>query len=232
MEKILVIEDDRAINKALKHLLESEGFTVDIAPDGAAGLAAFRHSPPSLVILDLKLPKMPGRDLCREFKQASPSLPIIVLSAASDEADKVLLLELGADDYVTKPFSPKELLARVRAVLRRSQRATQVDQYAFDEVSVDFAKMELTLAGKPVALTPQEFRMLKYFILNSERVLSREKLLNEVWGYDCYPTTRTVDTHMLKLRQKLEKDPANPVYFLTVHGVGYKFVPGRILGQK
>jgi two-component system, OmpR family, alkaline phosphatase synthesis response regulator PhoP len=232
MEKILVIEDDRAINKALKHLLEPEGFAIEIAQDGAAGLAAFRHSVPSLVILDLKLPRMPGRDLCREFKQASPSLPVIVLSAASDEVDKVLLLELGADDYVTKPFSPKELLARVRAVLRRSQRVTPVDQYTFDEVSVDFAKMELTLAGKPVALTPQEFRMLKYFTLNSERVLSREKLLNEVWGYDCYPSTRTVDTHILKLRQKLEKDPANPVYFLTVHGVGYKFVPGRILGQK
>jgi len=232
MEKILVIEDDRAINKALKHLLESEGFAIEIAQDGAAGLAAFRQSTPSLVILDLKLPKVPGRDLCREFKQASPSLPVIVLSAASDEVDKVLLLELGADDYVTKPFSPKELLARIRAVLRRSQRVTPVDQYAFDEVSVDFAKMELTLAGKPVALTPQEFRMLKYFMLNSKRVLTREKLLNEVWGYDCYPTTRTVDTHILKLRQKLEKDPANPVYFLTVHGVGYKFVPGRILGQK
>jgi DNA-binding response OmpR family regulator len=232
MEKILVIEDDRAINKALKHLLESEGFAIEIAQDGAAGLAAFRQSEPSLVILDLKLPKMPGRDLCREFKQASPSLPVIVLSAASDEVDKVLLLELGADDYVTKPFSPKELLARIRAVLRRSQRVTPVDQYTFDEVTVDFAKMELTLAGKPVALTPQEFRMLKYFMLNSERVLTREKLLNEVWGYDCYPSTRTVDTHILKLRQKLEKDPANPVYFLTVHGVGYKFVPGRILGQK
>ncbi len=232
MEKILVIEDDRAINKALKHLLESEGFAIEIAQDGAAGLAAFRQSTPSLVILDLKLPKVPGRDLCREFKQASPSLPVIVLSAASDEVDKVLLLELGADDYVTKPFSPKELLARIRAVLRRSQRVTPVDQYAFDEVSVDFAKMELTLAGKPVALTPQEFRMLKYFMLNSKRVLTREKLLNEVWGYDCYPSTRTVDTHILKLRQKLEKDPANPVYFLTVHGVGYKFVPGRILGQK
>jgi DNA-binding response OmpR family regulator len=225
MEKILVIEDDRAIRKALKQLFESEGYAVELAEDGAAGLARVRASSPSLVILDLALPKMSGRDLCREIKKEAASLRIVVVSAASGEVDKVLLLELGADDYVTKPFSPRELLARVRAVLRRSQQVALEEKYSFDDVSVDFSRMELRRAGTEVALTPQEFKILKYFAQNSERVVPRDQLLNEVWGYSCYPSTRTVDNHILKLRQKLEKDPANPVHFLTVHGVGYKFVP-------
>ncbi|PYV24129.1 MAG: DNA-binding response regulator [Acidobacteria bacterium] len=225
MEKILVIEDDRAIHKALKHLFESEGYAVEVAYDGVAGLEAVRAFRPALVILDLKLPRMPGREVCLEIKKQSPSMPIIILSAASDEVDKVLLLELGADDYVTKPFSPRELLARARAVMRRSERAAVVEQYSFDDVLVDFSKMELTRAGQAVPMTPQEFKILKYFAANKERVISRDDLLNEVWGYNCYPSTRTVDNHILKLRQKLEKDPANPVHFLTVHGAGYKFVP-------
>src|SRR5438128_3677665 len=225
MEKILVIEDDRAVRKALTHLFESEGYAVELAEDGATGLSTFHAFAPSIVILDLALPKISGRDLCREIKKESPSMRIIVLSAASDEVDKVLLLELGADDYVTKPFSPRELLARARAVMRRSERAAVVEQYSFDDVLVDFSKMELTRAGQAVPMTPQEFKILKYFAANKERVISRDDLLNEVWGYNCYPSTRTVDNHILKLRQKLEKDPANPVHFLTVHGAGYKFVP-------
>lgn len=225
MEKILVIEDDRAIRKALQQLFEPEGYTVDVAPTGAAGLAAFRSSPPNLIILDLRLPEISGRDICREVRKESPQMPIIVLSAASEEVDRVLLLELGADDYVTKPFSPKELLARVHAVLRRSARGIRAEQLTFDDICVDFAKMELMRAGHPVSLTPQEFKVLKYFADNRERVISREQLLNEVWGYTCYPSTRTVDAHILNLRQKIEKDPANPVHFLTVHGAGYKFIP-------
>ncbi len=225
MEKILLIEDDRAIHKALKLLFESEGYTLEVAQDGAGGLEAFRAAAPALVILDLKLPKLPGRDVCREIKKEAPSLPVIILSAASDEVDKVLLLELGADDYVTKPFSPRELLARVRAVMRRSRRADTAERCTFDDISVDFAKMELRRAGKLIPLTPHEFKALKYFAENPGRVMSRDKLLNEVWGYECYPSTRTVDNHILKLRQKLEKNPANPIHFLTVHGVGYKFVP-------
>jgi len=225
MEKLLIIEDDRVIHKALKQLFESEGYAIEFATDGVAGLAAFRAAPPSLVVLDLKLPQMSGREVCREIRKVSPSLPIIILSATTDEVDKVLLLELGADDYVTKPFSPKELLARVRTSLRRLQRGVIIDQYDFSDVSVDFGKMELKRAGNLIEMTPQEFKIVKYFAQHPERVISRDELLNEVWGYDCYPSTRTVDNHILKLRQKLEADPERPVHFKTVHGVGYKFVP-------
>jgi DNA-binding response OmpR family regulator len=170
------------------------------------------------------LPVMSGRDVCREIKQQAPALPIIVLSAASDVSDKVLLLELGADDYVTKPFSPRELLARVRAALRRTVRTGTGDVVVFDGISVDFTKMEITRDGLVVVLTAQEFKTLKFMVQNPERVISRDELLNEVWGYQNYPSTRTVDNHILKLRQKLEKDPANPVHFRTIHGMGYKFV--------
>lgn len=225
MEKILVIEDDRSVRKALTKLFENEGYSIDAVADGAAGLAAFRAAPPALVVLDLKLPQVAGREVCREIRKTAPTLPIVVLSAMSDETDKVLLFELGADDYVTKPFSPKELLARVRVALRRSQRSLVPDQYAFDDISVDFLKMELKRAGQQVVMTPQEFKMLKYFVHNPERVIHRDELLNEVWGYEHYPSTRTVDNHILRLRQKLETDPENPVHFRTVHGAGYKFLP-------
>lgn len=225
MQKVLVIEDDKRIHKTLKLLFESEGYSLETALDGPSGLEAFRSTKPSVVILDLMLPKMSGRDVIREIRKGAPAQPVIVLSAASEEVDKVLLLELGADDYVTKPFSPKELLARVRAVTRRAERTLSAECYSFADILIDFAKMEVTQEGKPVALTPHEFKALKYFTENPERVLSREELLNKVWGYECYPTTRTVDNHILKLRQKLEKDPVNPEYFRTVHGVGYKFVP-------
>jgi DNA-binding response OmpR family regulator len=225
MEKVLIIEDDRSLHKALKLAFEAEGYAIEFASDGEAGLQAFRNSPPVLVVLDLKLPKVHGREVCRTIRAEAPNLPIIVLSASADEVDKVLLLEMGADDYVTKPFSPKELLARVHSVSRRVRGPKLVDQYAFDDVGVDFAKMELTRAGNKIPLTPQEFKILKYFARNPERVISRDELLNQVWGYDCYPSTRTVDNHIMKLRQKLEKEPMTPVHFKTVHGAGYKFVP-------
>src|SRR5438045_7967029 len=224
MERILVVEDDRAVQKALRRLFESEGFTVDISSDGKSAVEAFRTLAPSAIVLDLRLPAMSGRDVCREIKQQAPSLPIIVLSAASDVSDKVLLLELGADDYVTKPFSPRELLARVRAALRRTARPGVTEQFSFEDVQIDFTKMEVVVEGKITALTAQEFKTLKFMVQNPERVITRDELLNEVWGYHNYPSTRTVDNHILKLRQKLEKDPANPVHFRTVHGVGYKFL--------
>jgi DNA-binding response OmpR family regulator len=224
IERILVVEDDHAVQKALKRLFETEGFDIEISGDGKSALEAFRKATPSAVVLDLRLPMMSGRDVCREIKQQAPSIPVIVLSAASDVSDKVLLLELGADDYVTKPFSPRELLARVRAALRRTVRKDTGDLVAFDGISIDFTKMEVTRNGEPVVLTAQEFKTLKFLVQNAERVITRDELLNEVWGYQNYPTTRTVDNHILKLRQKLERDPANPTHFRTVHGVGYKFV--------
>ena len=224
MERILVIEDDRAVQKALKRLFDGEGIAVEIASDGKAGVEAFRRSAPSVVVLDLRLPVMSGREVCQEIKHQAPMVPVIMLSAASDVSDKVLLLELGADDYVTKPFSPRELLARVRAALRRNTRSGAGDVTGFDGVSVDFIKMEVTRDGESIGMTAQEFKTLKFLLQNAERVITRDELLNEVWGYQNYPSTRTVDNHILKLRQKLERDPANPAHFRTVHGVGYKFV--------
>jgi len=225
MEKILVVEDDRAVQRALKRLFESENYTVEVTPNGKSGLEAFHSSPPSAVVLDLRLPGMAGNDVCREIKKEAPSLPVIVLSAKTDVADKVLLLEIGADDYVTKPFSPRELLARVRAAVRRTSRAQVGELFRFDHVSIDFARMELTRGDRQIPMTAQEFKILKFFSQNPGRVISRSELLNEVWGYENYPSTRTVDNHIWKLRLKLENDPANPIHFHTVHGAGYKFVP-------
>jgi two-component system, OmpR family, alkaline phosphatase synthesis response regulator PhoP len=225
MERILVVEDDPKVRRALRRLLEPEGFNVDAASDGRSGLESFQASQPSAVLLDLRLPGLAGSDVCRQIKQSAPHVPVIVLSAASEVADKVLLLELGADDYVTKPFSPRELLARVRAALRRSARPANGDSFSFGDISISFSKMQLTRAGQPVPLTAQEFKIMKFMVQNVEKVVSREELLNEVWGYQHYPTTRTVDNHILKLRQKLEKDPGNPIHFRTVHRAGYRFVP-------
>jgi len=209
----------------MTRLFEPEGFTVEIVGDGLSGVQAFSSRPANVVLLDLRMPGMGGRDVCREIKRLSTSVPIIVVSATSDEMDKVLLLELGADDYVTKPFSPRELLARVRAALRRSSRVPLEERFVFDEVDVDFTRMQLTRCGELIPLTAQEFKVLKFMVENRERVISRDELLNEVWGYSDYPSTRTVDNHIMKLRQKLEDEPANPAHFLTVHGVGYRFVP-------
>jgi DNA-binding response OmpR family regulator len=176
------------------------------------------------VVLDLRLPGLSGLDVCKEIKALAPTLPIVVLSATSDVSDIVLLLELGADDYVTKPFSPRELLARVRAKLRQTTRTPGEQVISFDEISVDFKKVEVKRDGKPVFLTAQEFKTLRFLVQNADRVISRDELLREVWGYQNYPSTRTVDTHILKLRQKLEKDRSLSAHFRTVHGLGYKFV--------
>lgn len=225
MEKILVIEDDRATRKALQQIFETEGYAIEVATNGVEGLAAFHAIKPDFVVLDLRMPQMNGQDVCKKIRAASEEVPILILTGSADEVDRVLLLELGADDYVIKPFSPKELMARVRAVLRRSRRNPQAEQVAFGDVTVDFARMEVSRAGQSVTLAPQEFKMLKYFTLNPERVISRDQMLSEVWGYNSYPSTRTVDSHILTLRQKLEKDPGSPAHFVTVHNVGYKFVP-------
>lgn len=240
MDRVLVVEDSKPLQKALQRLFETDSLDVDLAPDGVAGLAAFQEKQPSAVVLDLKLPGRSGKELCRDFKASAPEVPIIVLSANSETEDKVLLLELGADDYVTKPFSPKELLARVRRAMRRSEErrtssaAKQVEAFPqelleFGNVQVNFTTMEVLRRGENVALTAQEFKVLRFLSKTPGRVVSREELLNEVWGYNNYPTTRTVDNHILRLRQKLEADATSPAYFLTVHGVGYKFVSEPVL---
>jgi len=226
LTQILVVEDDPHMQKVLQRIFREQGYAVTVCGDGQAGLDAFRSGKPSAVILDLLLPGVFGRDLCKMMKAERPGVPVIVVSAISEVADKVLLLELRADDYVTKPFSPRELLARVQAALRRPQLQTAMAAYCkFGECEVDFAKMSARRAGKAITLTAHEFKLLKYFVENAERVLSREELLNEVWGYNCYPTTRTVDNQILKLRQKLESDAADPHHLQTVYGAGYRFVP-------
>jgi DNA-binding response OmpR family regulator len=222
---ILIIEDDPRMQKVLRRIFIQERYSAVVAGDGQAGLDLFRRERPLAVVLDLILPNVSGRELCQTFKQLSAETPIVVLSAITEVADKVLLLELGADDYVTKPFSPRELTARVQAAIRRQRKPTPPTIYHFADCDIDFKKMTVRRGGQPVVLTAHEFKLLKFFTENAERVLTRDVLLNEVWGYNFYPTTRTVDNQILKLRQKLEPDPANPKHLLTIYGAGYKFVP-------
>jgi len=222
---ILVVEDDPRMQRVLQRMFSAEQYEVLTAGDGQTALDLFRTRKPLAVVLDLILPHISGRELCQKFKAISPETPVIVVSAISEVVDKVLLLELGADDYVTKPFSPRELMARVQAAIRRRRRPATSNTYRFADCEIDFKKMTVIRNGQPITLTSHEFKLLKFFTDNAERVLSREELLNEVWGYNCYPTTRTVDNQMLKLRQKLEPDPANPRHLLTIYGAGYKFVP-------
>jgi DNA-binding response OmpR family regulator len=222
---ILVIEDDPRMQKVLRRIFADEHYAVVIAGDGQTGLDLFRSEHPTAVVLDLILPRISGRELCQTFKNLSNETPIIVLSAISEVVDKVLLLELGADDYVTKPFSPRELTARVQAAIRRQRKPAVSNIFRFGECEIDFRSMTARRAGVPVVLTAHEFKLLKFFTQNVDRVLTREVLLNEVWGYNAYPTTRTVDNQILKLRQKLEADSANPQHLLTIYGAGYKFVP-------
>jgi len=227
MERILVIEDNRALRKILGRLFSSEGYEVDVVPNAVCGLERLRHGVPAAVVLDLPRPGSSGCDLCKKIAKLIPGLPLVILSGSSDVADKVLLLEMGADDYVTIPFSPRELVARLRALIRRASRFSpeEADVYVFADVMLDFYKTEITRGGEKIAVTPKEFKTLKFLAKNAQRVISRDELLNEVWGYQHYPCTRTVDNHMLRLRQKLETDPSHPSHFLTVHGQGYKFVP-------
>jgi len=222
---ILIVEDDPRMQRTLERTFIQEHYTTVVAGDGQTGLDLFRNERPIAVVLDLILPNISGRELCKIFKQLSAETPIIVLSAISEVADKVLLLEIGADDYVTKPFSPRELTARVQAAIRRQRKPPVQTVYRFGDCEVDFKKMTVRRAGKPVVLTAHEFKLLKFFTDNAERVLTRDVLLNEVWGYNFYPTTRTVDNQILKLRQKLEPEPTNPKHLLTIYGAGYKFVP-------
>ena len=224
MERILVVEDDGALRKILRRLFSSEGYEVDVVPDAVTGLEMLRQRFPSAVIVDVQAPRSSGCDFCKKIANLIPGVPLVILSASSKVADKVLLLEMGADDYVTVPFSPRELVARLRALIRRASR-TKEGVYIFADVIVDFFKAEITRGGEKIPVTRKEFKTLEFLTKNAQRVISRDELLDKVWGYENYPCTRTVDNHMLKLRQKLETDPSHPLHLLTVHGLGYKFVP-------
>ncbi len=226
MSRVLVVEDDEAMAVALRDGFTYEGHEVTVARDGEAGLELARDSSPDIMILDVMLPKMTGLEVCRTLRGEGSELPIIMLTARGQEIDKVLGLKLGADDYVTKPFSFMELMARVEAVLRRSQPGGNAKGAVFDfgGVTVDLDRHEARKGDEELDLTPREFRLLGYFLGHQGEVVSREELLDAVWGYDTIPFTRTVDTHIAKLRKKIEDDPSDPKHLITVHRSGYKFV--------
>lgn len=223
--KILIVEDEPNMVAGLRDNFEFEGFEVLTALDGVQGLERALKESPDLVVLDVMMPRMSGLDVCKQLKAKRPSIPIIMLTARGQEVDKVVGLELGADDYVTKPFSIRELLARVKAVLRRSQTLPRdQDRYTFGDVEVHLRSYRVLRGGNAVEFSSKEFELLRHFLCHSGETLSRDRLLEEVWGYDKFPTTRTVDAHIVRLRQKLEPVPDQPQFFLTVHGVGYRFV--------
>jgi DNA-binding response OmpR family regulator len=222
MARILVVEDDAAIAVGLEDDLTLEGYQVEIARDGEAGLTRARGGDFDLVLLDVALPRKDGFEVCRELRRGGAKVPIIMLTAKTHEAEKVLGLEVGADDYVTKPFSPAELRARVKAVLRRAAHDTP-DEYRFGDVHVDFVRLELRRAGGVVRVTPTELKLLSVFVRNRGRALSRQEITDEVWGEGTAITPRVVDTHVANLRQKVEADPAAPAFIVGVRGVGYRF---------
>ena len=223
--KILVVEDEPAMVAGLRDNFEFEGYEVITAHDGIEGLQRALEESPDLVVLDVMMPRMSGLEVCKQLRAKRASLPIIMLTARGQEIDKVVGLELGADDYVTKPFSIRELLDRVKSVLRRTAVLPKdKEQHSFSDVEVDLRRCRVVRSGKALDISSKEFDLLKYFICHSGETLSRDRLLEDVWGYENYPTTRTVDTHLVRLRQKLEPDPEQPQYFLTVHGTGYRFV--------
>jgi len=225
MTKILIVEDEKDMVTGLKFNLEARDYVVIAAYDGEEGYQKALEEKPDLVLLDLMLPKCNGYEVCKNLKQEIPELPIIMLTAKSQEAEIVTGLELGADDYITKPFSVLELLARIKAVLRRAQSGTRVPEvYRSGDLEINFRKYSAWKKGKSLALSPREYEILKYFIERGGEIISREDLLNQVWGYDSYPNTRTVDAHIAKLRQKIENNPENPELIITIHGIGYKFL--------
>jgi two-component system, OmpR family, alkaline phosphatase synthesis response regulator PhoP len=224
MAKILIVEDEESILMPLEDNLKLEGYQVSSARDGVQGLALAAGVPYDLIILDIMLPKMDGFDVCKRLRQDRVMTPILMLTAKSQEVDKVLGLELGADDYVTKPFSSRELLARIKAILRRASTPLQgIDFYRFSDIELDFIKYEAKKAGRPVPLTALEFSLLHFLVRNKGRVIDRNEILDSVWGKDVYVDARTVDKHISLLRKKFEDDPQDPKYILGIRGIGYKF---------
>jgi len=223
MSKILIVEDDKNILAGLVDNLKMEGYTTVIARDGEAALKQVNERKPDLIILDVMMPKLSGFEVCKRLKGQGSTIPIIILSAQGEEADKVLGLELGADDYVTKPFSPRELVVRIKAVLRRSSPAAKVEEvYKFGRVKVDFKRLQVFKGGEEVKMTSAEFKILKLLLANKDEPVSRHTILGDIWSSEV--TTRTVDTHIWNLREKLEEDPGDPKHIITVHRIGYKFV--------
>lgn len=224
--KVLIVEDDHAMAVALRDGFEYEGYGVQVARDGAAGLKMANEPELALIILDVMLPKMSGFDVCKQLRSAGNETPIIMLTARGQEIDKVVGLKIGADDYVTKPFSFMELMARVEALMRRSHRKPEIpsDEFNFGDITINFKRFEVTKAGQPIEISPREFNIMKYFIEHKGEVITRDQLLDSVWGYGSFPLTRTVDMHIAKLRQKIEDAPHDPKHVITVHRVGYKFV--------
>jgi DNA-binding response OmpR family regulator len=226
--RILVVEDDAAILRGLTDNLRFEGYEVIPARSGEEGLRLILEGEPDLVVLDVMLPVLSGFDICRRVRKEGKMMPILMLTARAQEVDRVMGLDLGADDYVTKPFSIPEFLARIRALLRRANSSALLPaRVTFGEVKVEFERYEAMKSGEKVRLSPKEFGVLRLLVAREGEVVSRTDLLHEVWGYDHFPTTRTVDNHMASLRSKLEEDPASPEHLLTVHGVGYRFVGGE-----
>ena len=229
MTMILVVEDDPAILRGLADNLRFEGYEVITATDGETGYRLQQERKPDLILLDLMLPRMSGLEFCRKLRGESIQTPILMLTARSEEPDRVLGLDLGADDYVAKPFSVRELMARVRALLRRSQPAPEgtpdlPDELSFGGAEIDFRSYEARRNGEPLEMTRKEFAILRFLASRAGEVVTRDDLLNEVWGYESYPSSRTVDNHVAGLRAKLESDSSQPEHIKTVHGVGYKFI--------
>jgi two-component system alkaline phosphatase synthesis response regulator PhoP len=223
--KILIVEDEPDMVLGLKDNFEFEGYEVVTATDGEAGLERARAQKPDLIVLDVMLPKMSGLEVCKTLRGEGWEGPILMLTARGQEIDKVVGLELGADDYVTKPFSIRELLARVRAVLRRTDGTKKrLARYSFGDVELDFESYGATKGGEALELSPREFELLRYLIERKGETVTRDKLLEDVWGYDSYPSTRTVDTHIAKLRSKIGDSGSEPRWILTIHGMGYKFI--------
>lgn len=225
MKRILIIEDDPAIVKGLQESLEDEHYNVITATDGKEGYEMAGRENPDLILLDLMLPTMNGQDICRKLREDGITVPILMLTSKREETDKVLGLELGADDYITKPCSLRELHARIKANLRRSEIIRkEVSTFTFADLEIDFKKQKSLKKGKPIQFSAKEYEILHFFIQHDDEIVSRDMLLDEVWGYDVFPTTRTVDNYILNLRKKIEKDPTQPKHILTIHKSGYRFI--------
>jgi DNA-binding response OmpR family regulator len=227
--KVLVVEDDPGILRTVADNLRFEQYDVVTATDGETAFALYHSERPDLIVLDLMLPRMSGLELCQQLRTRDAQVPVLMLTARSEEADRVRGLDLGGDDYVTKPFSVPELMARVRALLRRASAEPGLpSSVRFGRVEVDFRRYEAQREGRPVELTRKEFALLRFLASREDTVVTRDELLNKVWGFESYPLTRTVDNHIASLRAKLEADPGRPIHIQTVHGVGYKFAPDRV----